>query len=86
MRRLILCLALLVALSAAAWADYFQVYVRRIDQDLYRDQSSGVYIQTRYCYEYSYGEEAILVYEPYSYNNKLIFGNGRSYDVVRVFK
>ncbi len=81
-------LALLFALSTlgtTAVAEYYKVNVKRVDQDLYRT-STGLFIQTKYCYEYAYGEDAILKYEQYSYDNKLIFDSGTSCEVARVFK
>lgn len=83
----LLAAALLLAATPAATADMYRVYVRRIGQDLYQDTSSGVVIQTQFCYHYCYGEEAILIWEgPYSYNNKLIFEDGSSYRVVRIMR
>jgi hypothetical protein len=32
----------------------------RVSQDLYRDGMSGVYVRTFACYQYSYGEEAVV--------------------------
>jgi len=82
---LLLAVVLVAGAATQAWAEYYKVCVKRVDQDLYCDQRSGLFIQTRYCYEHTYGDEAILKYEPYRYDNKLIFSNGRSYDVVQVF-
>jgi hypothetical protein len=43
-------------------ADYYKLpSTRRIDKDLYR--SGKILIETRYCYHYTYGEDAILKYE-----------------------
>ena len=58
---------------------------RGIDQDLYK-ADSGIFIQTHYCYEYTYGYEAILKYDQYSYDNKIIFNSGTSCTVKKVFK
>lgn len=77
--------ALLLGVAGVAGAEVFKVNVRRLDQDLYRTDE-GIYIQTRYCYEYAYGDDAILKYEEYSYDNKLIFDNGEVCEVVKVFK
>lgn len=74
-----------LALTTSAHAEFYKVSVRRVEQDLYKTDS-GHYIQTRYCYEYTYGDDAVLKYEPYSYDNKLIFDSGTSCDVVKVFK
>lgn len=80
-------IALVIAISApvAAYAEYYKVNVKRIEQDLYKTDS-GLYIQTKYCYEYTYGDDAVLKYEQYSYDNKLIFDSGTSCDVKKVFK
>lgn len=74
-----------IAISGVTFADVYQIYVKRIDKDLYRTQE-GIYIETQYCYHYSYGEEAILKYDQYSYDNKIIFDNDESCDVKRIFK
>ena len=75
----------LLALTGQARAELYVIEVRRVEQDLYKT-SNGVYIQTRYCYVYAYGEKAVLRYEPYSYDNILIFDNDDTCDVVKVFK
>lgn len=80
------CLALaLLAVAGSAAAEMYAVNVRRIDKDLYKT-SDGVYIQTKYCYEYAYGDDAVLIYEKYSYDNKLVFDNGTVCEVEKVFK
>ena len=38
-----------------------------------------MYIETKYCYEYATRAEAVLRYEQYSYDNKLIFDSGTSW-------
>ncbi|MBK5649771.1 hypothetical protein N5B99_17120 [Acinetobacter johnsonii] len=45
------------------------------------DTQAKLIIKTKYCYEYIYGEEAILIYDKYSYSNQLIFKNGEKCDV-----
>ncbi len=79
-----IALALLAAAGAAS-AEMYAVNVKRIDKDLYKTDD-GVFIQTKYCYEYSYGDDAVLKYEPYAYDNKLIFDSGEVCDVEKVFK
>ena len=77
-----------VAPSAArpvADSGVFQVNVRRLDKDMYRTDT-GYYIQTRYCFQLTLGEDAILRYEPYSYDNKLIFQDRTVCDVQKVFR
>lgn len=82
---IVLGLLLLSLFSTSVFAEYYKVYVSRVDQNLYKTDS-GVYISTKYCYEYSYSEEAILKYEDYSYDNKLIFDSGTTCDVDKVFR
>lgn len=77
--------AALLAVAGAACAEMYKLTVTRIDKDLYKT-SEGVYIQTKYCYEYAYGDDAVLIYEKYSYDNKLVFGNGTVCEVVKVLK
>ena len=63
---------IILAMSLNSFAEVYSVYVKRESSNLYRD-SSGVYIETNYCYEYTYGDEAILRYSDNSYDNKIIF-------------
>lgn len=74
-----------IFIPIVAYAEFYKVNVKRIEQDLYKTDS-GLYIQTQYCYEYSYGDDAVLKYEDYSYDNKLIFDSGTSCDVKKIFK
>ncbi len=76
---------ILLTAASPVRAEMYTVEVRRIDQDLYKTDE-GVYIQTRYCYRYAYGDEAVLKYEQYGYDNKLIFDDGEVCEVVKVFK
>lgn len=77
--------AALLAVTGIAFAEMYTVNVKRIDKDLYKTDE-GFYIQTKYCYEYAYGDDAVLKYEPYGYDNKLIFDSGSVCDVEKVFK
>lgn len=83
MKKLALSLCLL-AFAAAASAEFYRVRVTRKEQNVYRDSNSGVWIITKMCLELALEEEAILKYDPYAYDNKLIFGNGQSCDVETV--
>ena len=90
MRRLLLAgLLLLAAAVPAAASEYYKVTVRRVAQDLYKTDE-GVYIKTRWCYEYAYGEEAILKYEgPGAWSgSQLIFpqSGGSTCDVEKVLR
>jgi hypothetical protein len=79
-----LFVVLLIAAGSVS-AEMYKVTVKRIDKDLYKT-SEGVYIQTKYCYEYAYSDDAVLIYEKYSYDNKLVFDNGTVCEVEKVFK
>ena len=82
MKKLVLILIFLCFSTSSAFAEYYKVYVKRVENNLYKDMNSGIYIVTKWCYEYTYGEDAILKYDGvYSYDNKLIFDGGRSCDV-----
>ena len=77
-RILSVMVALLIATNAFA-SDYYKVSVTRAAQDLYQVDGTRVYIKTRFCYEYVYSSDAIVVIEsPYGYNvGQIIFvGNG----------
>ena len=56
-------------------AGNYQVEVTRKTSNLYEVQGTKYYLETRYCYEYAYSQEAILKVEsPYGYSRgKLIF-------------
>ena len=86
MKSKILLVLVLASTTFVFAADYYKVNISRVDQDLYKDHNSGNYIQTRYCYEYVYYQDALLKYEPYSYSNKLIFENDNTCDVEKVFQ
>jgi hypothetical protein len=73
---------LCVPASGAGQAQWYKVNITRIDQDLYRDSNSRRLIETRYCYEYVYYEDARLRWENAYGNNKLIFRSNRTCDVV----
>jgi hypothetical protein len=53
----------------------YVVNVTRKGSDLYKVDGKNIYIKTRYCYEYSYGDEIILKVEGnYGYSKgKVVF-------------
>jgi len=74
------------ALGPVHAAEYFKVQVTRVSQDLYKT-AEGFFIKTRYCYEYSFGEDAILKWDGPGYaGSELIFVNGGKCDVDRVLR
>jgi hypothetical protein len=65
--------------------DYYKLEnVKRVEQDLYR--SGDLYIQTQYCYHYTYGETALLKWEGQYGNNKIIWADDSNCAVKNVFK
>lgn len=65
-----------VMLLILAAPGYYKVQgVKRIDQDLYKT-SSGLYIETKFCYHYTYGEDALLKWEGrYHDTNKIVWAD-----------
>ena len=50
-------------------AGYYEVSVTRKGKNLYRVDGLNIYIETRYCYEYSHGEDVLLhVESSYGYS------------------
>jgi len=49
---------------------------------------TGFYIETRYCYHYTYGEDATLKWDgpPYSYSNKIIWDDDSDCQVKAVWR
>lgn len=83
----LICVSMLIVSFAHADKFYKLESVQRVDSNLYSFRSgivSGIVV-TRYCYEYPYNEEAILKYEEYSYDNKIIFNSGKVCEVVNVY-
>jgi hypothetical protein len=83
----IVLIALLMSATSLIASDYYKLQqVKRIDQNLYSAVSgtAKVLIETRYCYEYAVNSGAVLKYEPYSYDNKIIFDDDTSCDVAKV--
>ena len=46
----------------------YEVELTRVANDIYRVDGTNIYLKLRYCYEYAYSDEAILIIESnYSY-------------------
>ena len=70
---------LILAIGLVEW--YKLGGVKRLEKDLYKSQS-GVFIETRYCYHYANGEDAV-------YNDEtkvIVWADGEKCDVKRTFK
>jgi len=79
-------LASFAILSIAIAAEYYKLEsVKRIDQNLYKTRD-GLYIETQYCYHYTYGEDAVLKWEGAYGDNKIIWDDDSSCQVKRVWK
>jgi len=82
MKHLLSILVLTITFTGVMFAEFYKLEdVRRIDKDLYKTRS-GLFIETRYCYHYTYGEDAI-------YNDStqiIIWEDGEKCDVKRVFR
>jgi hypothetical protein len=74
-RGILAVLASASAISTASATDYYKAQVTRKSQDFYEVVGQGIYIKTRYCYEYVYYSDAILkIDSPYGYNvGEIIF-------------
>jgi hypothetical protein len=59
--------------------------VKRLDQDLYKT-SKGLYIETKICYHYTYGEDAILKWNGrYSGSNSIIWADNTTCEVDNIY-
>lgn len=78
----------LVAFSGAApaWAEYYRVSLTRRGQNLYQEYSTRQHLITRYCYEYVYGDNAVLAYEQGSLWNMVIFSSGTTCPVEGIYR
>lgn len=83
---LLTALSLVLVVTTVA-ADYYKLSsVKRVDQDLYKS-SDGVYIATKYCYHYTYGEDALLKWEfAGSINNKIIWSDDSNCQVDKTWR
>lgn len=74
-------------MSSLTSAETYKVNVSKESDNLYKVnyQSGNVYIKTKYCYEIAMFDDAILVYDGYSYDNKIIFlSNNETCEVDKV--
>lgn len=77
--------ALLVCGGALA-ADYYKLSgVKRVDQDLYKT-SDGLYLETQYCYHFTFGEEAVLKWEGEYGSNSIIWSDDSTCRVKKIWK
>lgn len=43
----------------------YSVELTRVDTNFYKIEGTSMYIETRYCYEYAYRDDAILILDSY---------------------
>lgn len=43
----------------------YSVELTRVDDNFYKIEGTSMYIETRYCYEYAYRKDAILILDSY---------------------
>ena len=76
----------LAAAGVAVGAEYYRLSgVKRLDKDLYKS-SDGIYIETKYSYHYSYGEDAVVKWEGKYGNNTIIWDDDSTCRVKDIWK
>jgi hypothetical protein len=87
---ILLITSCLATVSSSLAFDYYKVQVTRKSQDFYEVAGQGIYIKTRYCYEYVYYSDAIVkIDSPYGYTvGEIIFVNdgGSKCDIEKVLR
>lgn len=77
---------MLAAVGVAVAAEYYKLSsVKRIEKDLYKS-SDGIYIETKYCYHYTYGEDAVLKWEGKYGNNSIVWDDDSTCEVKDIWK
>jgi len=86
-RSVVLVLVMIASSAVLCGAEYYKLSgVKRVEKDLYKTMD-GLYLETRYCYHYTYGEDAVLKWNsPGSYDNKIIWSDDSTCDVKRIWK
>jgi hypothetical protein len=65
---------LVVTTGLAEGANRYKVSVTRKDSNLYAIDGTSYWLKTKYCYEYAYSQDAVIVWEGAgSFSNKLVF-------------
>ena len=84
----VFCFFSLGAVISAQASDLYEIEVTRKSQDLYEILYEGMYVKTRFCYEYVYFEDAILkIDSQYGYTiGEIIFENGSKCDVEKILR
>lgn len=85
---IILLIFLTISISILyALSSKYEIQITRKAQNLYKVSGSDLWIETKYCYEYSYSETVIMDYSGYGYTKgELIFKNGRKCDISEIYE
>jgi hypothetical protein len=77
-----------VIATPAIGADVYKVNLTRKDQDFYEVQGQGIYLKTRFCYEFVYGDEAIVRIDSAAgyVIGKIMFSNGSTCDIAMILR
>ncbi len=83
----LLAFLILSFVTSAAICETFTVWVRRTGNDLYWDSRNEIYIETRGCFVFVYGDDALLtLYGPGNVNNEIRFSTGEKCRVDNVYR
>jgi len=80
-------LTAIVASSAAGVGavERIPVNIKSVERNHYQTIEESMHIHTRYCDEIAYADSALLVFEPYGLENKLVFRSGVTCEVTQVY-
>jgi hypothetical protein len=86
-RILIHVLTAVAAMSSASVdaVERIPVSIKSVERNHYQTLEEGMHIHTRHCDEIAYADNALLVFEPYGLENKLVFRSGVSCEVTQVY-
>ncbi|ARS50976.1 hypothetical protein CO724_03150 [Ectopseudomonas mendocina] len=86
-RMFIYALTAIVASSAAGVGavERIPVNIKSVERNHYQTIEESMHIHTRYCDEIAYADSALLVFEPYGLENKLVFRSGVTCEVTQVY-
>jgi hypothetical protein len=74
-----------ISASALSAMERIPVNIKSIEKNHYQTIEDGMHIHTRYCDEIAYADSALLVFEPYGLENKLVFRSGIACEVIQVY-
>ena len=89
-KKILLFLSLLLSFSIQSVhaSSYFDVTIYREESNFYEDSFQNLIIQTSFCYELVYSDNAVLRVDNPSGNliGKLLFSNGNECDVKQIYE